>query len=121
LFDFQDQFKVIGQLELLVGDMIEQSKKGRKAMDTCLKATNMLRDDPDKASAMWEEGWNDLMRSAAVYRYCIDGFAKATAKIKGTPLDMLEQNRVFSELAEGYDKTFRELCTSWEDYLSTSR
>jgi hypothetical protein len=124
LLDLVDQLKVVGQLELLVDDLLEQHKRMHKAAATCLEAVNMLNDDPDngKASALWEEGWDDLMRSAAMYRYCIDGIAKATASIKGTPLDgVLKENQVCSEFVEDYARTARESCTTVEDFLSTSR
>jgi hypothetical protein len=124
LLDLVDQLKVVGQLELLVDDLLEQHKRMHKAAATCLEAVRMMDDDPDndKASALWEEGWDDLMRSAAMYRYCIDGIAKATASIKGTPLDgVLKQNQVCSEFVEDYARTARELCTTVEDLLSTSR
>ena len=122
MFDFLGQFKVIGKLEFLAGDLVEQSKRARKAVGTCLKASRMFGDDPDKASAMWEEGWDALFRFVAVYRNSIDSFATATASIKESPLDLTpEDNRDFFEVMEDYTRTSREFCTTLEDFLSTSR
>ncbi|CAM0905313.1 unnamed protein product [Alopecurus aequalis] len=106
----------------IIPRLAKQSVRARKAAGTCQKASLMFRDDPDKACAMWEEGWDELSRSAAVYRNCIDSFATATASLKESPLDLTpEQTGDFFEVMEDYARTAREFCTTLEDFISTSR
>lgn len=111
----------VGHLKFLVADSGVQTKRVLEALRTCKKAVYMMHDDPDKGFAMWEEGLDDLTRSVAVYKNTIDGLAKATAGIRGSPVDVVLEEGVLSDVMDGYDRTMREVCAEVEDFLSSSR